>query len=272
MKTLTNKDKSMIGMIHVQALPGTPKNKLSMKEIRLIAVSEAQLLKESGFDAIMLENMHDRPYLNRIVGPEIISAMTYIISAVRDTVNLPIGIQILAGANKEALAAAHICGCQFIRVEGFVFSHIADEGIMSSDAGELLRYRRLIGADNVRVFADIKKKHSSHSITADVNIAETANAAEFFGADAVIVTGIRTGLYPSKNDLADSRSGCSLPLIVGSGTNPDILPQIWDLADGFIVGSYIKDHGIWSNPIDPLRAKQIIQTAENLRKKDPKPI
>lgn len=54
---------------------------------------------------------------------------------------------------------AKACGFQFIRAEGFVFGHVADEGFISSDAGELLRYRRSISADNVLVFTDIKKKH-----------------------------------------------------------------------------------------------------------------
>src|SRR6185295_17642379 len=108
--------------------------------------------------------------------------------------SLPLGVQVLAGANKEALAVAHAAGCQFIRAEGFVFAHVADEGLMpEADAGSLLRYRRAIGAEHIAVLADIKKKHSSHAITADVDLAETAKAAEFFGAEGVVVTGTATG-------------------------------------------------------------------------------
>ena len=55
---------------------------------------------------------------------------------------------------------AQASGADFIRAEGYVFSHVADEGWMDSCAGELLRYRKLIGAENVLVFTDIKKKHS----------------------------------------------------------------------------------------------------------------
>jgi len=64
------------------------------------------------------------------------------------------------GANKDALAVAMASGAQFIRAEGFVFSHVADEGWMDSCAAELLRYRRAIGAEDILVFTDIKKKHS----------------------------------------------------------------------------------------------------------------
>ena len=58
-----------------------------------------------------------------------------------------------------------ITGLDFVRVEGFVFSHIADEGLMNACAGDLLRYRKQIGADDVLVFTDIKKKHRFVLIT-----------------------------------------------------------------------------------------------------------
>lgn len=50
-------------------------------------------------------------------------------------------------------------GLDFIRAEGFVFSHVADEGIINACAGNLLRYRKQVGAENIQIFADIKKKH-----------------------------------------------------------------------------------------------------------------
>ena len=66
---------------------------------------------------------------------------------------------IIEGANKEALAVAMATGGSFVRAEGYVFSHVADEGWMDACAGELLRYRRSIGAEDVAILTDIKKKH-----------------------------------------------------------------------------------------------------------------
>ena len=188
-----NLAKSIIGMIHVQALPGTPQNKYSISQICDMAVEEAKMYTEAGLDAIMIENMHDIPYLKGNVGPEITASMTAVARAVREATDLDLGIQILAGANKEALAVAQAANFQFIRAEGFVFGHMADEGLMESCAGELLRYRKAIGAEEIEVYTDIKKKHSSHAITADVDIDETALAAEFFLSDGLIVTGSSTG-------------------------------------------------------------------------------
>lgn len=128
--------------------------------ILFLALKEYDSLFLFSKDAIMVENMHDIPYLNRQVGPEIVASMSVVCNEVKKEANdLPCGIQILAGANKEALAVAKAAGLQFIRGEGFVFSHIADEGTMNSDAGELLRYRKQIEADDILVFTDIKKKH-----------------------------------------------------------------------------------------------------------------
>ena len=108
----------------------------------------------------MIENMHDTPYLNKNVGPEITAAMSAICYEVKRVASgIPCGIQILAGANKEAMAVAKACNLDFVRVEGFVFSHVADEGLINSCAGELLRFRKSISAENVLVFCDIKKKH-----------------------------------------------------------------------------------------------------------------
>lgn len=128
--------KALVGMVHVGALPGTPRGTEPVGVLAAHAVAEARLLVDSGFDGIIIENMHDAPYLLREVGPEIVSGMTVIAGAVRDAIDTPLGIQILAGANRAALSVASAVGAQFIRAEGFVFASVADEGLMSeADAG-----------------------------------------------------------------------------------------------------------------------------------------
>lgn len=143
-------------------------------------------------DAVLIENMHDAPYVrDERVGWEIVASMTRVSSEIRRALSpeTPCGIQILASANRQALAVAKAADLQFVRAEGFVFSHIADEGFTDACAGDILRYRKSIGAENVLVFTDVKKKHSSHAITGDVSLAETVHAAEFFLTDGVILTG-----------------------------------------------------------------------------------
>jgi len=257
-------EKSLIGMIHVQALPGTPNNHLSISEIAAQAVKEAKLLAAQGMQAMALENMHDVPYLNRDVGPEIISSLTRICSEVRAVTDLPLGLQILAGANQAALAVAQAAELQFIRAEGFVFGHMADEGLLQSDAGALLRFRKHIGADEIQIFTDIKKKHSSHAMTADVSLEDTVEAAAFFLSDGVIITGTHTGKPVKLEELKGVYASARLPVLVGSGVTPDGLTQIWDSADAFIVGSYFKQDGNWKNDPDPQRIEALVQSRQNL--------
>ena len=156
---------------------------------------------------------------------------------------------------------------QFIRAEGFVFAHVADEGWIESDAGELLRYRKQIGAENIRILADIRKKHSSHAVTQDLRLEDIAQAAEFFGADGLIVTGTATGRPVDRGELRRVREATTLPVLVGSGVTPENLPQVWNYAESFIVGSWIKRDGFWENPVDPSRARRMVETAQQLREK-----
>ena len=242
--------RALIGMVHVGALPGAPAAREPLERLVEQAVAEARAYRDAGFTAIAIENMHDRPYMKGGVGPEVTAAMAVIGREVRRETGLPLGVQVLAGANREALAVAHATGAAFVRVEGFVFAHVADEGLIEASAGELLRYRRAIGAEDVRVFADIKKKHAAHAITADVSLGATARAAEFFLADAVIVTGSSTGEPATRGDVSEAVSATRLPVLVGSGITPTNLDH-YAHAHGFIVGSSLKRGGVWSNPLDP---------------------
>ncbi len=219
-------------------------------------------LAGAGFDAVMIENMHDAPYLRREVGPEIVAAMTAIAGAVRAAVGCSVGIQVLAGANRAALAVAQAAGLQYIRAEGFVFAAVADEGVLDeADAGPLLRYRRSIGATGVRILADVKKKHSAHAITADVDLGETVRAAEFFGADGVIVTGVATGRPTNIEDLRAAREATELPIIVGSGATPESMRSLFEHADAVIVGSWFKKDGNWRHAPDPARVARLVEAA-----------
>jgi uncharacterized protein len=250
--------RGLVGMIHVRALPGTPGSHLTVDAIAEIAAAEARQYHAAGFTALGIENMHDRPYLKGAVGPEVVSAMAVVGREVRRAVGLPLGVQVLAGANREALAVAHACGAAFVRVEGFVFAHVADEGVIESSAGAILRYRRAIGAEEIAVFADIKKKHSSHAITADVSLAETAEAAEFFRADGVIVTGTSTGRPADPAEVREVRAAVDIPTLVGSGITADNL-SAYAAAHAFIVGTWLKEDGVWTNPLDPRRLRQLVE-------------
>lgn len=258
-RSLFGVPKALIGVIHAQALPGTPGSRLAVNAIAQAAAAEAGIYAAAGFHGLILENTHDRPYLKgAAVGSEIVAAMSVIGAEIRRASPLPLGIQVLAGANRASVAAAHACGASFVRVEGFVFAHVADEGLIESSAGELLRYRRAIGAEDVLVFADVKKKHSAHAITADVDIVETAKAAEFFSVDGVIVSGPATGSPADPQEVRAVSASAGVPVIVGSGITPENVALYRD-ADALIVGSSVKSGGVWSGDLDPARTRAVVE-------------
>ncbi len=259
------KPKSLIGMVHVRALPGAPFHSLSVSQILDKAAEEAGKLAAWGFDAIIVENMHDRPYVHAAQGPEVTALMTLAARAAREAAPaLPLGIQVLSGGNEAAIAIASAISRAdspptFIRCENFVFSHVADEGLLErAEAGTLLRYRRAIGAEHVQVFCDVKKKHASHAMTADVGLDQAVAAAEFFGADGVIVTGESTGLPTAPEDLELARASTRLPVLVGSGVTPDTVVPLLAHADALIVGSALKQDGHWAAELDESRCRAIV--------------
>jgi len=258
MTLLFAQSKPIIGVIHVGALPGTPRGSKSVAELVREAKEEARVYRECGVDGVIIENMHDVPYLKSEVGPEIVAAMTAIGIEVKNECRLPVGIQILAGANIEAMAVAHAAGLDFIRAEGYAYAHVADEGLIEASAANLLRYRKMIAAERVEVWTDVKKKHSAHAITADVSLGQTAETVEFMGADCVIVSGSVTGEAPQVTDVQEAKSNCRLPVFLGSGITETNIDQFYNEADGFIIGSHFKADGLWSNTIDPIRVTQLI--------------
>ena len=264
-QSIFKKEKPIIGMVHVQALPGTPKNKLNASKIIDEALKEARIYKKAGIDSIMIENMHDIPYLKGKVGHEISSLMTLIAYLIKQETNLPVGIQILAGANKEALAVAKSASIDFIRAEGFVFAHIADEGIIEAQAGELLRYRKSIDASSIAVFTDIKKKHSSHAITQDISLLDTAKAAHFFMSDGVIVTGNHTGMAASVEELKILKEHLDFPVFVGSGITKENVADFLPICDAMIVGSYFKEDGYCENKLSYERLSHFIDFVNRIK-------
>ena len=228
------------------------------------ATAEAKLYREAGIDMLMIENMHDVPF-DRHVGPEVTAAMAVVGYEVKKASGLRCGIQILAAANKEALGAAAAAGLDMVRAEGFVFGHVADEGYIDGCAAEMLRYRRQIGADDVLVITDIKKKHSSHAVTADVTIEETAHAAEFFLSDGVIVTGVATGTEASLDEIRQVKATVHIPVLVGSGVTVDNVDRYLAAADALIIGSYFKYNGLWSNGVEVERVRAFMDKVNSLR-------
>jgi len=251
----------IIGMIHLLPLPGAPEWGGDMAAIARAALSDAATYRQLGIDAILVENMHDLPYLKGRVAPETTAAMARVAWEIKAaSPGIPVGVQLLAAANREALGVAVAANLDFIRAEGFAYAHVADEGWIDACAGPLIRARAAMGSRHIEILADIKKKHASHAITGDLSLPEIAEGTHFCAADGLIVTGSTTGSPPSAQALEAVRHKTPLPTLVGSGITAENLSR-FSTADGWIIGSYFKRDGDWRQPVDGDRIRALMKAA-----------
>jgi uncharacterized protein len=96
-------------------------------------------------------------------------------------------------------------------------------------------------------------------------LGETCAAVEFMRGDAVIVSGAATGEAPRAADAREAKAHCRLPVLLGSGVTPENVAEFYDAADGFIVGSYFKERGLWSNTVEPDRVGRMVEAVRALR-------
>lgn len=242
---------ALVGCVHLLPLPGAAGFQGDVKGILARAREEARILVSEGFDGLIVENTFDAPYLLGRVEPETVAALTLAAAAVRAEVGrLPVGVQCLAAANREALGVAVAAGLDFVRVENFAFAHVADEGLMArASAPELVRTRAHLRAERVLVLADVKKKHASHAITGDLTLAEAVRGARFCGADAVVVTGEATGRETDPGHVSEARGASALPVFVGSGVTPENVGKYVPFSRGLIVGSALKEESDWRREV-----------------------
>jgi membrane complex biogenesis BtpA family protein len=256
----------LIGNVHVAPLPGTPRYKgAPVSEIVDRAVRDAVAYRDGGMDGVLVENHGDIPFLRPDeIGPEVVAAMTRVALAVAHETGFPVGVNMLANHAIGALAVARASGASFVRVNQWANAYVANEGLLDGDAGRTLRYRRLIGAEDVAIFADVHVKHGGHAIIGDRSVAEQARDVEFFDADVAIATGNRTGDSVPDDEIAAIRDGTALPVIGGSGLTPENAAAILSRLDGAIVGSSLKLGGHWSGPVDRGKVEALVGAARAL--------
>jgi membrane complex biogenesis BtpA family protein len=250
----------LVAVIALQPLPGSPLYAGSHTAILNQALADARLYANAGVDALLIENSYDLPYTRPPLPAPAVRLVTRIARQLRSRFPGPIGIQLLEAANRTALEVAAEADLDFLRVEGYVFAHIGGAGLIEGCAGQLLRLRRQWHVEHIRIFADLKKKHCSHALTADLDLVDELKQAEFFLVDGVIVTGPRTGEPPALAQLRRVRRHAHVPVWIGSGITPQNLPRYFPHADGFIVGSTFRARGDFLAPLDPGRLHAFLNT------------
>jgi len=255
---LLGQQKPLVGVVHLLALPGAPGFAGSMDRVIQRALADATAYLKCGIEALIVENYGDAPYLADALPPETIAAMAVVVREVRSLGAVPLGVNALRSDGLGALAIAQASGAQFIRVNVLAGAVLTDQGVIQGCAARLLRLRRAIQAD-VAIWADLRVKHASPLAARDP-LDEAHDLRHRALADALIVTGSRTGAEVDRAFLRACREALpEAPWVVGSGVAAANLASLWELADGFIVGTSLKCEGRTDAPVDPERVRHLVR-------------
>ena len=259
-----DRPRAVIGMVHLRALPGSPRWDGDMGGVVRAALDDARALAEGGADALVVENHGDVPFTAGRVDAASVAGMAVAIAEIRRQLSLPIGVNVLKNDVRSALAVAAATGARFVRVNVHVGAVAADQGVIQSEAHDTLRYRRLLGLD-IRILADVQAKHGMP--LAPVPIEQEARDCWERGlADALVVSGVATGQPTPMSDLKRVRGAVpDAPLLVGSGATPETVAELLSVADAVIVGTSLKRDGRLANPVDVERVCRLVAAARGAR-------
>src|SRR5437899_1754629 len=255
----------LIGMVHLPPLPGSPRWDGSMEKTIAAALADARALVDNGMDAIIVENYGDAPFTPGRVAAATVAAMSVIAHEIRRALpETPLGVNVLKSDPRSALAVATAVGARFIRVNVLAGAVVADQGIVQTDAYDLLRDRRLLGVE-VAIFADVQGKHAVP--LAPVELEQQArDLASRSLADGLVVSGRATGDATPIDDVKRVRSAVpDVPILVGSGVTPETAADLLSLADALIVGTSLKRDGDVSKPVDPERVRRLVDAVGGRR-------
>ncbi|CAM5426288.1 hypothetical protein ATER59S_02479 [Aquamicrobium terrae] len=254
--------KNIIGMVHLLPLPGTPFYQgETVQQILDAAARDRDVLLEAGFDAISISNEGDRPYATSIPREQI-AIFTHIVSRLTDDLPVPFGCGLLIEP-KASLAVANAVGADFIRLS--FGTMVGSYGVLTEDPGEILRYRRRIGADGVRLLLNLSPHFSTSLDTRSIEEIVKTNTW-LSEPDAIQIHGSGAGVLPTMDEVKRIRQVAGkTPIIVASGVDASSVKEVLAIADGIIVGTSLKQDGnIW-NKIDPSRARKFMNLAREAR-------
>ncbi len=255
--------KPVIGVVHLLPLPGSPLYRGNVRHVVERALEDAELLVENGVDGLIIENFGDKPFTKGRIPREGFALMAIILSKIVERYKVPVGVNVLRNDALSAMALAYVTGCEFIRVNVYTDTVVTDQGVIEPIAWRLLNYRRELNA-HVYIFADMLVKHGRPLV--NVEIEEAVKNAVYRGlADAVIVTGPETGSPVELEVLRKAkRVAGEVPIIVGSGVNPQNVIELLSIADGVIVGTYFKKEGVTENPVEGERVRELVSIVKEV--------
>lgn len=204
----------------------------SIAEIEEYALLNVRTFVENGIQSVYIQ---DENLWNRKATCETVSLMASLGRLLkREIPDLDLGIIIQAHDGVAPLAIAKACGASFVRIKVFVGAMLKAEGMINGCANEAVQYRTEIGADNVKIFADVHDRMGYPMQS--VPIEEAAGWAVNAGADTLILTGKTFRESLELNDRVCSK-GIGTPHIIGGSVTEKNIVEVLEHCDGAVVSS-----------------------------------
>lgn len=258
--------KTVIGMIHLQPLPGTPFHEEgTFRDVLDTAVASARALAVGGADGCLIQTV-DRVYsVEDTSDPARTVAMGLIteavVRAVADTPGFLVGVQIMRNAVSASLAVAKVAGGHFIRAGALVGMTLSPHGMVAPDPLAVAEYRKRISADSVGLITDVDSMHYRW-FGGEKPTAEVARAARGMGADAIAL-GDPDEARTHELVASVRRAAPGLPIILAGHTDHGNAARLLAEADGAFVGTCLEDGG-WGGRIDVARVRAYVDIARSL--------
>ncbi len=249
-------------MIH---LPRTYDRTGELEDINSYALREAGKLADAGFDGFIVENYNDYPFPRGRIEESTLFIMGRVLESLRKEFrDKLIGVNILRNDALDSVKLACEGSADFIRVNAYLEPVWAPEGLLEPVGYEVYRFKEKNNC-NVKIYADVNVKHSKpilDYVTALKNLVWRGRV------DGVIVSGSATGseTSPLHVYLARKIAPGNVEVIVGSGVTLDNAGLYVGVADALIIGTWIKEGGITTNPIDPEKARMMVDRVRWLEK------
>ena len=227
------------------------------------ALQDCAAYHKFGVAAAIIENFGDNPFAAGGVPPITIASMTRIATELKEKFpQIHYGINVLRNDAVSALSIAAATGCEFIRVNVHVGVVVADQGIIQGNAYETLRLRKNLNSE-VKILVDVDVKHATAIGNYNIKM-QAADALERGLADAIVISGPRTGMPVDMDELRQLRKGFpQARIVIGSGANFRNIKKLLKTADGVIVGTLVKIGGVTSNPVDEKLLRDFVTAANS---------
>lgn len=254
----------LIGMVHLDPLPGSPHHRPPFETLIAAAVNDARTLQRAGFDALLVENYGDAPYYADKVPAVTVAAMSRVVTEIRNAVELPLGVNVLRNDAVAALSIATACEARFIRVNVLSGTMYTDQGLIEGNAARLARLRTSLNPE-IEVLADVFVKHATPPTGLPINQA-AADLWHRAMADGLIISGQATGVPADRTLIEQVRAAVpEARILVGSGVTADRVPALIGLVEGVIVGTGIKEGGDIYRRVDIDRATTLVRAVAGCR-------